>query len=317
MRERDRGPVVVALGGNAIAPATEPDTPDVEIANITATMTHMAELVADGFDLIITHGNGPQVGAVLRKNELARHELPPIPLDWCVAETQATIGFVIANALGWELDRRGLARPVVPVVSRVRVAPDDPAFGRPSKPIGGYLDDEDEVRRRERDGQHFVHHPDRGWRRVVASPEPLESMDRRAAELLIEDGAVVVTNGGGGIPVTAGDDGRLHGVEAVIDKDLAASVLAVEVGAERLIILTDVDGVAVGYGTADARWLGDVSATELRDHGRRGEFAAGSMGPKVEAVCRFVERSGRSAAIGALGCATDVVRGDRGTQVRA
>lgn len=309
------GTVVVALGGNAIAPATEPDTPAVEIANISRTMVHLAELVASGARLIITHGNGPQVGAVLRKNEIARDELPPIPLDWCVAETQATIGFVIANALGWELEQRDLARPVVPIVSRVRVDADDPAFDAPTKPIGGYLTEEPEVRRREGNGQTFLHHAGRGWRRVVASPDPVESMDRRAAELLIEDGAVVVANGGGGVPVTADDQGRLHGIEAVIDKDLSAALLALEVGAGQLVILTDVQGVALGHGTPDERWLGRVDVGELRRHAATGEFAAGSMRPKVEAVCRFVERTGRRAAIGALSRARDVVAGDAGTQI--
>ena len=307
--------IVMALGGNAIAPVGQPDTPEVEIANVTRTMEPVAALVEEGAEVVITHGNGPQVGAVLRKNELARHELPPIPLDWCVAETQATIGFVVANALGWEFERRGIARPVVPIVSRVRVAADDAAFEQPTKPIGGYLSAEAEVRRRERDGQVFVHHEGRGWRRVVPSPQPLESLDRRGAELVLDDGGVVVANGGGGIPVVAGEDGRLHGVEAVVDKDLSAALLANEVGADRLVILTDVRGVALDHGTPDERWLGEVGVSELRAHSEAGEFGAGSMGPKVEAVCRFVERGGRRAMIGALDDALAVARGEAGTRV--
>lgn len=307
--------LVIALGGNAIAPADGPDTPEVEITNIWRTMAAIAELVAQGFRVVITHGNGPQVGAVLRKQELARHELPAIPLDWCVAETQATIGFLVANALGWELEHRGVARPVVPVVSRVRVAADDPAFAQPTKPIGGWLTDEAEVRRRRHDGQVFVHRDGTGWRRVVPSPEPLESLDRRAAELLLEDDAVVVANGGGGVPVVIGSDGRLQGVEAVIDKDLSSALFAQEIGADRLIILTDVRGVAVGHGTTDERWLGRVGVEELRAYARVGEFGSGSMAPKVEAACRFVEGGGQTAAIGALDDVLEVARGRSGTQV--
>ncbi|MDX1621238.1 MAG: carbamate kinase [Nitriliruptorales bacterium] len=317
MEPQQRKRIVVALGGNAIAPAGQPDTPEVEISNVRRTMAPLAELVDRGFEVVITHGNGPQVGAVLRKNELARHELPPIPLDWCVAETQATIGFLVANALGWELERRGVGRPVVPVVSRVRVSRDDSAFARPSKPIGGYLQDPDEIRRRQQDGEVFVHHGERGWRRVVPSPEPLESLDRRAAELLLEDGAVVVANGGGGIPVTIGEDGRFEGVEAVVDKDLSAALLAAEVGADRLVILTDVRGVALDHGDETERWLEEVGVEDLRRYSGEGQFGTGSMAPKVEAACRFLEQGGELAVIGSLDDALDVTFGRAGTRVHS
>jgi carbamate kinase len=319
--EREGGGVVgertvIALGGNAISPAGTAGTAAEQTVNIHRTMAQVAELVAEGrTELVLTHGNGPQVGNVLIKNELARNVVPPVPLDWCVAQTQATIGFTIADTLGFELERRGAARPVVPVVSRVRVARDDPAWDAPSKPIGPYLHDAEEIARREGEGQAFSRVGDRGWRRVVPSPEPLESLDRPAVELLLDDGAIVVANGGGGIPVVGDGDGPLRGIEAVIDKDLAGALLAQEIGAVRFVVLTDVRGVAIGFGTAGERWLGRIPVADLREHQATGAFAAGSMGPKVEAVCRFVERTGCVGVIASLDDALDALHGAAGTQV--
>lgn len=314
----DGGLAIVALGGNAIAPAGTAGTADEQRRNIARAMPDVADLVAEGWRVVLVHGNGPQVGNLLTKNELARNVVPPMPLDWCVAQTQATIGHTIANTLRPELARRGADRLVVPVTSRVRVAADDPAFDHPSKPIGRWVTDEEEVRRREGEGQRFTSDPTRGWRRVVASPEPLESLDRDAVTVLLEAGAVVVANGGGGIPTVAEADGALRGAEAVIDKDLAGGLLAAEIGAHVYVVLTDVAGVAVGYGTEDERWLGDVGVDALRRHAADGEFGAGSMGPKVEAVCRFLEGSdGRRAAIGSLDDTAAAVRGHAGTQVRS
>jgi carbamate kinase len=310
-------PTVVALGGNAISPPGTAGTAEEQTANIGRSMAQVADLVASGeSELVLTHGNGPQVGNVLIKNELARDVVPPVPLDWCVAQTQATIGFVIANTLSHELGARGIDRPVVPVVSRVRVALDDPAWQAPSKPIGAWMTDGADVERRRAEGQHFVEDPRKGWRRVVPSPEPLECLDRPAIELLLADGAIVVANGGGGIPVAADDDGPLRGVEAVIDKDLAAAMLAEQLGARRLLVLTDVPGVALAYGTADERWLGETPVAELRAHLDAGEFGTGSMRPKVEAACRFVERTGGEAVIAALDELGEAAAGRAGTRVR-
>ncbi|MFA9430361.1 carbamate kinase [Egicoccus sp. AB-alg2] len=309
---------VIALGGNAIAPAGTAGTAEEQTVNIWRTMRQIAELVADGLDqLVLTHGNGPQVGNVLIKNELARDVVPPVPLDWCVAQTQATIGFTIADTLGHELRRLGHERPVVPVVSRVLVAADDPAFALPTKPIGPYLGDPDDVARRERDGQQFVRVGERGWRRVVPSPQPLACVDRPAVDLLLDDGAIVVANGGGGIPVVEQPDGPLGGVEAVIDKDLAGALLAEELGATTFVILTDVPAVAIDYGTPQQRWLGEVSLAELRGLQDGGHFSAGSMGPKVEAACRFVERTGGRAAIASLDDVVAAAGGTAGTRILA
>ncbi len=308
---------VIALGGNAISPAGTAGTAAEQTANLHRSMKQVAELVAAGLgELVLTHGNGPQVGNVLIKNDLARDVVPPVPLDWCVAQTQATIGFTIASTLSHELRARGHRIPVVPVVSRVLVDRDDPGFAEPTKPIGPYITDEAEVERRQAEGQQLVRQGDRGWRRVVASPDPRHCVDRRAVELLLGDGAIVVANGGGGIPVVDDGDVPLRGVEGVIDKDLAGALLAEQIGAARFVVLTDVAGVAVDFGTPQERWLRDVDVAELRRLQADGQFAVGSMGPKVEAVCRFVEHTGGWATVASLDDAVAAVRGDVGTQVR-
>jgi carbamate kinase len=312
------GRVVLALGGNAIAPAGRPATAEEQTANITRAMERVADLVAEGLEVVLTHGNGPQVGNLLVKNELARDVVPPVPLDWCVAQTQATIGYVTVTALARALRARGAHRPIVPVISRVLVAADDPAWSAPSKPIGMWIADEAEARRKaEATGQHWVHLGERGWRRVVPSPEPLASLEGETVRLLLAAGAVVVANGGGGIPMIHDGDGMLHGVEAVVDKDLSGALLAREVGATRFVILTDVPGVAIGYDGPSPDWLGSVDAAKLRRLLANGEFAAGSMGPKVEAVLRFVESTARPAAIAALDDLLPAVKGEAGTQVLA
>lgn len=307
--------VVIALGGNAIAPPGTAGTAEEQTTNIGRSMRQVAAIVEAGAQVVLTHGNGPQVGNVLVKNDLARDVVPPVPLDWCVAQTQATIGFTIASTLSWELAARGCQVPVVPVVSRVLVALDDPAWDAPSKPIGQHVTDPDEVGRREARGQVFTHEDGRGWRRVVASPEPLRSIDQPSIDLLLDDGAIVVANGGGGIPVVDPGDGPLRGVEAVVDKDLAGALLAEEVGAEAYLILTDVPGVALDWGTDRQRWLGEVTVAQLRAHQDEGHFRAGSMGPKVEAACRFVEHTSHPATIAALDDAQAAWRGEAGTRV--
>ena len=306
---------VIALGGNAIAPAGTAGTADEQTETISRAMDQVARLLQDGErGLVITHGNGPQVGNLLLKNELARDIVPPMPLDWCVAQTQATIGFTIANTLGRALERHGVARAVVPLVSRVLVDAADPAFDAPQKPIGAHVTDEAYVAAARAKGVAFVE-TSRGWRRVVPSPSPIASLELETVRSLLDGGAIVVANGGGGVPTVRDADGRLHGVEAVIDKDLAGALLAVELGADRLAILTDVAGVAIDFGGPAERWLEEVDVTELREHALRGAFGAGSMGPKVEAACRFVEGTGGTAVIARLEDALDAIEGRVGTRV--
>jgi len=310
--------IVVALGGNAIIQAGQRGTAEEQQANVDLTCRQLAELVAAGYELIITHGNGPQVGNLLVKNELAREVVPPVPLHWCVAQTQATIGFMIQQALGAELQHRGIERVVATLVTRTEVSPDDPAWREPTKPIGLYYPEERARAIMAATGQVWKPQGARGWRRVVPSPDPVAIVDRPAIELLLGAGAIVVACGGGGIPVVRRPDGRYEGVEAVVDKDLAAALLAHELKADCLLILTDVPFVMVHYGTPEARPLEHVTVEELRRYQAEGHFAAGSMGPKVEAAVRFVSRgTGRRAVIAALDHARDAVEGRSGTQVIA
>jgi carbamate kinase len=266
---------------------------------------------------VVTHGNGPQVGNLLVKNEVAAGVVPPVPLDWCGAQTQGTLGTLLLNALDEEFARRGLARRIAALVTRTRVDPRDPGFTTPTKPIGRYLP-LSEAQPLINHGQTWVDHGDKGWRRVVASPEPLEVLDAPAAAALLDAGFVVVAAGGGGVPtVRTDDDGGLElgGVQAVIDKDLTAAVLAQGLGADLLVIATDVDHAMVGFGTPRQRALEEVGVAELRAHAAAGEFGAGGMGPKVEAVCRYVERTGRRAAITSLHRISEAAAGTAGTRV--
>jgi len=306
--------VLIALGGNAMTGPDGSAAPADQDRAIAVAMERVADLVAEGVDVLLTHGNGPQVGNLLVKNELAASVVPPVPLDWCVAQTQATIGFLVLDALDAALAARGVDRRVATVVTRTLVDGDDPGFAKPTKPIGRYLP-RDEAQVLIEHGQTWEDRGERGWRRVVASPEPIEIVDARTIELLADAGFVVVGAGGGGIPVVRGADGILRGVEAVIDKDLSAAVLARDAGVEVLVIATDVDHVVLGYGTPSARPLEHVTPAALRtlqaDHG----FASGSMGPKVEAALRFVEGGGRRAVITSLQNIELAVHGRAGTVI--
>jgi carbamate kinase len=298
--------VVVALGGNALLRRGEPADAETQRRNVTVAVEALAEL-AGSHELVITHGNGPQVGLLALQGD-AYVQVPPYPLDVLGAETEGMIGYLLdqelVNALG--------SRPVATLLTQVIVDPGDPAFERPTKFIGPVYTKEraDQLAFMRRwsvasDGEH--------WRRVVASPEPRGIVELSTIRLLVEAGVVVVCVGGGGIPVVVDRDGRLHGIEGVIDKDLAAALLAEGLGADALLMLTDVDGVQVNWGTPLARRLDDVTVGELAGM----TFAAGSMGPKVQAACRFAERTGGMAAIGSLADAVDIFEGRRGTRIRA
>jgi carbamate kinase len=306
--------ILVALGGNAMTSADGSAAPEDQIAAAEVAMASVADLVAQGDEVVITHGNGPQVGNLLVKNELAAGVVPPVPLDWCGAQTQATLGFVLMNALEAALARVGVQRPSATIVTRTRVDRDDPGFSKPTKPIGRYLPSE-EAHVLIEHGQHFEDRGVRGWRRVVASPEPLEIVDAPTVSTLLAAGYVVIAAGGGGIPVVRDLDGTLRGVEAVIDKDLAAALLGHTLGVDRLVIATDVDHAMVGFGTPEQRPLEHVTVDELRALAGQGEFASGSMGPKVEAISRFVEQSGQTAVITSLDNIVAGVTGKSGTIV--
>ncbi len=306
--------VLLALGGNAMTAPDGSATPAAQIEAVGVAMRSAAGLVARGHELVVTHGNGPQVGNILVKNELAAHVVPPVPLDWCGAQTQGTLGFTIMNALDDALRDLGLDTPVAALVTRTLVDRDDQGFTHPSKPIGRYLPRE-QAQTLIDHGQVWQDRGEKGWRRVVASPEPLQVLDVGPARVLVESGHVVVAAGGGGIPVVREADGRLRGVEAVIDKDLTAALLARTLAADVLVIATDVDHASLDWGTDTQRELGRVTLTEMRRYADDGQFAAGSMGPKVDAAVRFVAGGGPRSVITSLTHITDAVEGGFGTVI--
>jgi carbamate kinase len=306
--------VLLALGGNAMTNADGRARPEDQIAAAGVAMEAVADLLEAEVEVVITHGNGPQVGNLLVKNELAAAVVPPVPLDWCGAQTQATLGFVMMNALDAAMARRGVDRRTATVVTRALVASDDEGFTRPTKPIGRFLPAAEAAVLVEH-GETWEDRGEKGWRRVVASPEPLRIVDAPAVQALVEAGFVVVANGGGGIPVVEDADGTLRGVEAVIDKDLGAALLARSVDVDVLVIGTDVPHAVLRYGAPDAEPIGTVTVSQLRGFAAEGHFASGSMGPKVDAACRFVEAGGSRAVITDLAHITQAVTGDAGTVV--
>jgi carbamate kinase len=287
--------MLLALGGNAMARADGRVRAEDQIAAAHVAMDAVAELATRDVEVVLTHGNGPQVGNLLVKNELAAHVVPPVPLDWCGAQTQATLGLILMNELERALSERGVQRRCATVVTRTLVDADDPGFTKPTKPIGRHLSDAEAAVLVAR-GETWEDRGAKGWRRVVASPEPLEIIDAPAVTTLVDAGFVVVANGGGGIPVVREQEG-MRGVEAVIDKDLGAALLARTVEADVLVIATDVPAAVLRYGTPDAEPVERVTVEQMRALAAEGHFASGSMGPKVEAACRFVEHGGRYAVI--------------------
>ena len=306
--------VLLALGGNAMTAADGSATPDAQRAAIATAMESVAGLIAAGHEVVITHGNGPQVGNLLVKNELAAAVVPPVSLDWCGAQTQATIGFTIINALERSLAAVGASRPVAAIVTRTRVDENDPGFARPTKPVGRFLPYE-QARPLIEHGQLWEDRGEKGWRRMVASPEPVEVLETGTLMTLLGAGYVVVAAGGGGIPVVRDKQGGVRGVEAVIDKDLTAAVLARSVEADVLVIATDVDHAIIGYGTPEAEAVRTVTLEQMRDIAAAGHFASGSMGPKVEAAMRFVESGGRRSVITALEHIEKAITGNYGTVI--
>jgi carbamate kinase len=289
------GTAIVAIGGNSlIADQWHRDVASQWVA-CQETCRSVAEMVAQGWNLVITHGNGPQVGFILRRNELSAFELHTTPLDLIVADTQGSIGYMITQALGNEFRRRGIERRIASVVTRVLVDRDDPAFHEPSKGIGGFTSEE-KAREFEAAGWQVVEDAGRGWRRVIASPVPQRILELDAIRALVEDGFIVIATGGGGIPVVEDESGNLVGVRAVIDKDRATSLLAHGLEVDLLLVSTSVSRVALNYRQPNERWLDRMTLEEARRYHAEGHFGVGSMGPKIEAAIDFLEThpSGRA-----------------------
>lgn len=309
--------VVVALGGNAIQAPEGDDSVEADFERTAETARHLAALVASGHRIVITHGNGPQVGNHLLRSELGRlhGDLPGLPLDVCVADTEGGMGYMLQQCVGNALLELGLPGVVASVVTQTLVDGDDPAFDSPSKPVGELIPTEraDEMRAR---GWVLVEdRRRRGFRRLVASPDPREIVEAAAIETLVRDGVLVIAGGGGGVPVVHTEIGGLRGVAAVVDKDLATALLAIDLRADLLLILTDVDRVSLNYDTEDETPVDSFEVSHARGSLRSGQFPPGSMGPKIEAACRFVEARGRDAVITSIPLAEDAVAGLAGTRV--
>jgi carbamate kinase len=288
---------VVAVGGNSLILDEKHKTVQDQYAAACESMRHIADMIQAGWNVVITHGNGPQVGFILRRSELSRHELHEVPLDSCGADTQGAIGYMFQKALHNEFKRRGLGRQAVTVVTQVLVDKNDPAFQNPTKPIGSFMGEVEAKGKMEKERWAMVEDAGRGWRRVVASPKPQRIIELDAIKKLIDTGLIVIAVGGGGIPVLENEQGDLVGVEAVIDKDYASALLANSLPADLFVISTAVEKVAINFNKPDQKWLDRLTLAEAKRYQAEGHFHKGSMGPKIEACIGFLERGGQQALI--------------------
>jgi carbamate kinase len=306
---------VVAVGGNSLIKDEAHRTVPDQYQAAAETARHIVDMITQGWEVVITHGNGPQVGFILRRSELARHELHEVPLDYCGADSQGAIGYMFVRALRNEFLVRGMEKQAAAIVTQTVVDREDPAFQKPSKPIGSFMSAVVARERAEKEGWTVVEDAGRGWRRVVPSPRPKRIVEANAINALIGAGFVVVGVGGGGIPVVEAADGSLSGVEAVIDKDFGSSLLATMIRAELFVISTAVEKVAVNFNKPDQRWLDRLSLVEARQYLAEGQFHKGSMGPKIEACIQFLERGGQRALITDPAHLGAALRGETGTIV--
>lgn len=288
---------VVAVGGNALIRDKDHESIPDQSREAVITTHHIAEMIAAGWNVVITHGTGPQVGFILRRSELALEEVPPVPMDYADADLQGGIGYMFLKALYNEFRKQKIDRKAVAIITQTLVDRNDPAFADPSKPIGSHMDEETAQRLARRQGWIVKDDAGRGWRRVVPSPQPKTIVELDAINLLARSGFVVIACGGGGIPVIQDEEGNLVGVEAVIDKDLASSLLARGIGADLLLVSTGVEKVAINFNKPDRRWLDRMTVAEARKHYADNQFDRGSMGPKIQAVIEFIEGGGQTGLI--------------------
>jgi carbamate kinase len=293
----ERKVAVVAVGGNSLIKDKNHQTIPDQFAAASESMQHIAGMIEQGWDVIVTHGNGPQVGFILRRSELSLHELHPVQLDYCGADTQGAIGYMFQRSLYGEFQKRSMDKQAATVVTQVLVDKDDPAFENPSKPIGEFMDEATAMDRKNSEGWVVVEDAGRGWRRVVPSPLPVRIIEADAVHTLVRDGFVVISVGGGGIPVVEGEGGELLGVEAVIDKDFASALLATSLKADLLLISTAVEKVALKFNQPDQKWLDEMNLDQAKQYLKEGHFGKGSMEPKIRAILGFLERGGKQAIV--------------------
>jgi carbamate kinase len=307
--------VVIAIGGNSLIKDPAHRTVLDQYMAAGETCHHIAALVAEGYRVVVTHGNGPQVGFILLRSELAKTVLHQVPLESCVADTQGAIGYQVEQTLMNELRRRGIGKQVATVVTQVLVDADDPGFKKPTKPIGPFYSAEDAAKHHRDDGWDVAEDAGRGWRRVVPSPRPLEIIEEPVIQTLLENDFVVIAVGGGGIPVVRTPDGDLQGCAAVIDKDVASCLLAKNLKAEVFIISTGVDKVAVNFGKPNQKFLDHIRLADAKRYLAEGHFPAGSMGPKIEAAIDFLEHGGRKVIITQPHLLEAAIQGRNGTHI--
>ena len=312
---QSKGLAVVAVGGNALIKDKNHQTVPDQYQAAAETMKHIASMIIDGWDVVVTHGNGPQVGFILRRSEIASHELHEVPLDYCGADTQGAIGYMFQQALHNEFRLRGIEKQAVTVVTQTIVDRSDPAFQNPSKPIGSFMDESAAKEKMAKEGWTMVEDAGRGWRRVVPSPIPQTIVEADAIRSLIDHGFVVVAVGGGGIPVMQLENGDLTGVEAVIDKDFGSAILASMINADLFLISTAVEKVAINFNKPDQKWLDSMTVAEARKYLAEGQFAKGSMLPKIEAILKFMDKGGKKALITDPEHIKDALEGKTGTWI--
>jgi len=306
---------IIAIGGNSLIKDSKHMAVADQYHAAGETSHHIASLVAAGYRVVITHGNGPQVGFILLRSDLAKNVLHEVPLDSCVADTQGAIGYQVGQTLANELRRRNLSKAITTVVTQVLVDPKDPAFDDPSKPIGPFYTEQDAQLHQAEDGWVLKEDAGRGWRRVVASPKPLEIIEEDTIRTLLEQDVIVIAVGGGGIPVVENEKGELEGSAAVIDKDFASCLLAKNLKADLFIISTGVDKVAVDFKKPTQRELDTLTAAEAKQYLADGQFPAGSMGPKIQAAIDFLENGGKKVIITQPHLLEDAIAGTNGTHI--
>ncbi|MGB5168503.1 MAG: carbamate kinase [Acidimicrobiia bacterium] len=308
--------LVIAIGGNSLIPDGDHESVQDQYVAAAETDDHIASLVEQGWDVAISHGNGPQVGFILRRSEMASSELHEVPLDFCGADTQGAIGYMLQQNLVNDFRQRGVAKSVATIVTQVEVDANDPAFANPSKPIGSFMDEADAKRRQDEEGWDIREDAGRGWRRVVASPQPMRIVELEVIKDLLDAGVVTIAVGGGGIPVVTNANGDLEGIAAVIDKDLASALLASQVDADLLLISTAVEQVALNFGTPEQKWVDQFTLAEVKQYlAEGGHFAEGSMAPKMRAVVQFMEAGGKEALITNPANLERAMAGETGTRI--
>ena len=309
---------VVAVGGNALISDDRHMALSDQYDAVCATATHVAAMIVAGWNVVLTHGNGPQVGFILRRSEIADGQVPTVPVQYAVGDTQGAIGFMFQNALGNALLQRGLKVPVVTLVTQTLVDRRDPAFAKPDKPIGSFMTEEVAKKLAAELGWTVMPDSNRGWRRVIASPQPVRVIEAPLIERLAREGALIIACGGGGIAVEQLPSGELRGLEAVIDKDRASALLAIEMKADLLMIPTGVPRVAIRFGQPDQQWLDRISVAQAEAYAAEGHFGAGSMAPKIEALLKFVKgRAGGRGVITNTESIERALRGETGTWIES